>query len=194
MNKKPLLVAIISCWVILLLCFIVKLFGGEYFNILIVNERAIAIGNYIDTNLWLQNIIAFITSLLSISLINLAVLKQKLFTLKQFIIVLVVTLIVLGVKIVGDYIPLFTIIGAVLDIIPYGILPLCLPKNIKRSIVGLVLYLLFQVVSIAVKGLSFVNINDENTLVALIFSIDVYIMLALFYMHSMYNKSNKKGE
>lgn len=77
MNKKILRTAIIICWVVLAVCFIIKIFGGKYFEIATNNETFITVCEFVDNHLWLQNILSFITNLLTVILLNLAVLKQK---------------------------------------------------------------------------------------------------------------------
>ena len=51
--------AIIACWVILIVCFIIKLFGGNFFNIISNNERFIQLCKFID-NTWLYYVVGYI--------------------------------------------------------------------------------------------------------------------------------------
>ena len=56
---------IIVCWGALALCFIIKLFGGNFFQIICENETFIAICDYADKNLWCYCIIVSLHSIVS---------------------------------------------------------------------------------------------------------------------------------
>lgn len=192
MNKRVLKTAIIISWVVLAVCFIIKILGGNIFNIATTNETFIKVCAFVDNHLWVQNIIAFISNFFIASLINLAVLRQKFFKRKQAIFVLICSIIAFCILIIKDYIEneIIDIIGFILSILPLCICPMILSKKPIRSIFAFILYAIFQSVSIIVKGLSISQINDDSTLVGLIFSVDIYIMLILYYLYA--NKKDKK--
>lgn len=190
--------AIIISWVVLAVCFIIKIFGGQIFNIATTNATFIKVCAFVDNHLWLQNIIAFVTNLLAVSLLNLAVLKQKVFKWKQFILVILSTAIEVAICIIGEYLnnKVVNIIGFISSIIPLCICPMILSKKPIRSIVGYALYIAFQAISVIIKGLAITKINSESTFVALIYGVDLYIMLTLFYLYSnlIKNKIQEKGD
>ena len=43
--------AIILCWILLIICFIIKLCGGNYFNIMCNNENFIRFCNFIENSI-----------------------------------------------------------------------------------------------------------------------------------------------
>lgn len=193
-NKNALKTAIIISWIVLAVCFIIKLFGGKCFNIATNNNTFNKVCTFIDSYLWLQNFISFFTSILSIGLLNLAVLRKRFFTSKQIIMIFICAIIPFSIKVVSEYcnIKIFAIIGFIADIIPYCICPMILSKKPIRSIASCVLYILFQALSVVIKGLSITKINSDNTLIALTFTIDVYIMLILYYLYANNKKVKSK--
>ena len=60
--------SIIACWIILIICFAIKLFGGNYFGIVCTNDKFLSICNYID-NSWIAYLLRCISFLLSSFLI-----------------------------------------------------------------------------------------------------------------------------
>lgn len=194
MNKKALMTAIIICWVVLAVCFIIKLFGGKYFEIATSNNTFKAVCAFVDNHLWLQDIIAFCTSLLTTVWVNLAVLRKKWFSIKQFVVVLFIDIFAFAFVILGDFIKndVISIVGFIASLLPLCVCPMILSKKVLRSIFAYVLYMLFQVLSVLVKGLAIDNINSDSTLVALIYGVDLYIMLILFYLHANLSKDKVK--
>ena len=201
-NKNALRTAIIISWVVLAVCFIIKLFGGKYFEIATSNSTFSKVCAFVDNHLWLQDIIAFFTSLLATILVNLAVLQRKWFTVKQLLIVLVFDIFAFVFVILGDFFDSLAmdIVGFIASLLPVCICPMILSKKPVRSIIALLLYIAFQIVSMIVKGLSITGNSPDNTLVALIFTIDFYIMLILYYLHANWhigkttNKITEKGD
>lgn len=197
MNRKVLRTAIIICWVMLAVCFIIKIFGGKYFEITTNNETFKAVCEYVDNQVWCRAILSFAVNLLIAVLINLAVLRQKVLKWKQAIIVIICSIVAFSVSFVGTCIEnmIIDIIGFALSFLPMLICPMILSKKPLRSILAVILYLAFQGISVIVKGLSISQINNDSSLVGLIFSIDVYIMLILYYLYSiMLNKKQQDSE
>lgn len=193
MNKRVIKTAIIISWIVLAVCFIIKIIGGKWFNIATNNKTFMAVCAFIDNHLWLQNIIAFLTNLLTVTLLNLAVLKQKALRVEQFILVFVTTLIQFVVAILGELLnnQIIILVGFGVSFIPYFICPLILSRKLLRSLVAVLLYLAFQFVSVSIKGLAITQVNSDSTLIALIYGIDLYIMLILYYLYSNLSKDNK---
>ena len=51
LNKQKFIKrVIIGAWITLALCFVIKLFGGNFFNIICENENFIAVCNYADNH------------------------------------------------------------------------------------------------------------------------------------------------
>ena len=188
MNKRALQMAIIISWVVLAICFFIKIFGGNYFDIAASNETFIAVCNFIDSNMVTTILMSFVTYSLSVVLLNLAVLRQIKPTLKQFIIIMLSTIIVFAINASLQFMTTLVWVSFALDFITYLIVPAILSKKPIRAFVGVIFYLLFQVVSLFVKSISVIKAYEMNTLIALIYSLDVYIMLILYYLYGVYSK------
>lgn len=179
---------IIISWATLILCFIVKIFGGNFFEIMSNNENYKALCEYADTHLWLDCIIAFASSLICQSLYLLSIIGEYKFSRTQFL----TTIVVVALDTASKYIN--PTLGVLLDVFMVVILPmLFLKKDLKKYIyipIGLVLILAFQVISLLARNLGLVNVADSY-FVGFIYSIDVYIMLVLYYLYRNTKKERK---
>lgn len=176
---------IIVSWVTLGLCFIVKIFGGNFFEIMCQSENYKALCEYADTHLWLDIIISVLSSMLCESLYLLAILQKYKFSIKELILT---TICVISSSLIKIFFENFSFIA---DILLLFVLPiLFLGKQYKKYyqiLVAFVLTLLFQVLSLLIRNLGFINVSDEY-FVGLIYSIDVYIMSLLYYLYRNYKK------
>lgn len=191
MNKdyptKVLKRLLILCWATLMVCFIIKIFGGNFFNIVCRDERFIAVCDFIQ-NTFLYYVMTFLTSALTHYLIWSLMFNRKL---KRFEKVSLATIFVVTFLIqsliyylgYGQYVILMSLIR-------YICVPLILKCNWKRVFIVNVLDIIFQIISMITKNVKIIGF-DENVVVALIFMIDYYIMLLICYF---YNKIRNKKE
>ena len=63
--SSPYGMLIVVSWVVLLLCLIIKLFGGNWFELWWENENFISFCNYVETKTWLKMVIACLIYLIS---------------------------------------------------------------------------------------------------------------------------------
>lgn len=175
---------IIICWVILLVCFIVKIFGGNFFNIVCESKRFANICAYVDKAVWLQYIIGCISTFILHSMYLLAISKKLWFSKKDLLFVIPSILIGVGLRLINN------IVGYFVDIWQYLLLPLFIDnkfhKNIyaRRIAIGVILTFAFQLVSLIVKNLAIMPVTNNCFLIAIIYFIDVYIMVILYYLYS----------
>lgn len=179
---------IIISWITLGLCFLVKIFGGNFFEIMCDNPTYKALCGYADKHFWLKYILSILSSSLSVGLYILAIIQQYKFTKKQIILIAPTILVSCAVKLINNK------IGLIFDIwIMFG-LPFCLLKfnwkKIPAIIIAFLLNLAFQFVSILAKNLS-IGFLDESTFIVLIYGIDVYLMCLLYYLYRNYQKENE---
>lgn len=177
--------AIISCWVLLAICFFIKIFGGNFFNIVCNNEKFINFCTFIDTN-WLYFAIAFMFYYTSTMIYILAVTKSK-FTLKNFLLITACCICSYSTKFIS------TTIGLIADyvLIYFG---LCLYLAIKNGIrpkkaillvlFGFVLNNVFQLLSLFIRNLGTFKILNEASVICMIFNIDYFIMLILYLLYT----------
>lgn len=185
---------IILCWILLAVCFVVKIFGGNFFNIVCQNERFIKVCEYVDKNVWSQYVIGCISTLFLQTLYLLAISKHLWFTRKREIVIVVSTMMLgVGLRLINS------IIGFIFDIYQYLIMPFLIHDKYKynvklrRVILGLCLTLIFQITSLIVKNLEIFTVTNNSFLIAFIYNIDVSIMIILYYLHSNNIKENNMG-
>lgn len=179
-KKKLIKRLIVLSWCFLFCCFIIKLFGYNIFTIICNNERFIKLCNFVDNNLLVRCIIGCCTSFVGCAFFTLSILGKLKFTKKQLIIFTILVIISTIIKFYTNY-------GSIGDIIELIIIPLlfCGKKYwMYLNILNMnIVNVLFQIISIYIKDIRF-KVFDDNTLLSLIFLIDMYIMLLLYYLYS----------
>ena len=169
-------------WILLIVCLIIKLFGGNWFELNSDNSKFIEFCNYVETHQALKMSIACVISVTSTFPIISSIYNFKDFKFKH---ILCYSLILIIKSIIGWYIP---IISTIIDFIILIIVPFIITKNWKRIIIINVFVLLFQIISIIIRNISF-NFNVGNTLVeTYLIQIDYYIMLCLLYFYNFKRK------
>ncbi|WP_281512268.1 hypothetical protein [Mammaliicoccus vitulinus] len=182
MMKDKYKVLIISCWILLGICFLVKLCGGNFFEIAVHNETFINICNVIDNNLIIKYIVGTILYLPSTYLIYLSLTKQKIGA-DWWILLLSIP-----VSWLKDNI---FIIGLTLDMIILILISLIKSKfkNWLRVLIGILLICGLQIISLFIRNLGF-YLENYSSLLAIIMQIDYYIMLILYYLYSNRKEMN----
>lgn len=181
---------IVVCWIALAICFGIKLFGGNLFEIMCENENFIMVCKFAETHFWLNYILNFIYCFISLYLFSLAIcgrLKYK----KWELYVAIATVLI------GTIAKSFNVVLGLLFDIWQGIIFPCLMsiKTPKRHIYVFpanIMLFVFQAVSMFVKSVDGFVIPSNEILIGMIYSIDVFIMLGLYYLYS--NISNFKKE
>ena len=167
-----------ASWAVLIACFIIKIFGGNYFEIATNNENFIKICNFVDDNFYLKVIIECIMSLILTSFSVLAIMKRKFYTKTQALFFIPT---IIASSIFSWY---FTIVKLVLDVFILIIYPLIFKTSVKRIIIGNLLIIAFQLISLITKNVGSFYLNNESTLIALIINVDTLIMCILYYLYS----------
>lgn len=179
---------IIISWITLALCFVVKIFGGNFFEIMCDNPNYKALCEYADNNFWCKYLLAFATSIVAQSFYELSIMEKYKFNKKEFIITLISVLLSCYFKLLNAS------IGLIFDLWLLIILPIILlGKNYKqywKAFLGLALNFAFQIISLLTKNISF-GITDNSTFISLIYGIDIYIMCFLYYLYSNFIKESK---
>lgn len=182
---------IIVIWITLIACFIIKMFGGNYFEIFTTNEKFIKISNYIDNHLFIKYTIYLIINLITNTLYLLAVCGKKRFTIKQLLIIFPILITFYFLKLWNSK------IGLVTDLLQAFILPLFFIKFKKwyRIPIGFILDFIFQLITLLTKNLGLINISiEESFLINIIWCIDYYIMLIIMYLYSIQLQLKKEGQ
>lgn len=191
--------AIILCWIMLIVCFIIKLFGGNWFEIICNNEHFIYVCNFIDTHLIVNYCIALPIYIIPTFFLMLACCICPKPNIKQVIIILISLLVVWTVQFIHPYAKLIS------EIIAFILLPFCvrtfgkektnwkntLKKTWYLGIIGYGLDLIFQILSLITKNIG-IKLIEENSLISLLFMVDYYIMIALYYLYILLKHKKEK--
>lgn len=187
-NKYGML--IVLSWVLFIVCLVIKLFGGNWFELGISNEKFIAFCEYVDTNKVLKMILACLIYLINGYPVICILLNQKKLGLKE-------TLIFIPIMISKSIISWYSVlISYILDNFVLIILPLIFTKfkGWKRVVFGNILIFVFQLISIFVRNIS-VDFNIGNTILEnYLYQIDYFLMIILFYLYYFKSKTKSNKE
>lgn len=165
---------IILCWVLLAICFFVKLFGGNFFAF--IGESEVA--EYIEKHFWLLTIVQFVFYLVQSFLYYLVVFKDK-----HKCLIVIFTAIMFTFKVLSALYEQLFIFAMIVEILFLIIIPIIMNK--KEWYVPLVLYglmFVYQLISLFVKNINIISFPDTN-IVGYVYMIDYYIMLGLTYLY-----------
>lgn len=179
---------IIASWVALAICFAIKMFGGNLFEIICKNETFVAVCAYKDTHLWLDYIMSGLYCFVSLYFYSLAILQRSKYKIWELILVIITVLGGTAIKIWSyEY-------GWLFDIWQIGLLPMILLgkkwKEYWKILLAFALLLVFQVVSMITKGATPEEIYN-NSIIGMMYSFDVLIMTLLYYGYANLIKSKK---
>ena len=188
--EKSLKVLIIFCWIVLICYSILKIFNPTAFEIVYNNHSFIEFCNKVDNSKVLQFIVGTISSYICFTLFYLAMIGKYWLSKKELLIFIPTLIIGNIVKVYNQY------IGLITDIILSIVLPILFLKMNNRKyilvilIIGNVFDILFQIISMFTRNLGWGFLVDNGSFISIIFSLDVYQMLFLYYLHS--NEKRKK--
>ena len=188
-SAKQLRTVLIIMWSILGIYLIIKLMGGNWFEIVCKNERFISVCEFLDNNFVPRYLVSLATSLILYSFLYLAILRQWKFTKTQFIIFIIYITIQCLIK---NIFMTNTVVSLLVSFITGFIVPIILYKIngnkitwrflLLNVLLSNVFDLGFQIISAIVKNLG-VKILDTSLLIDLIFGIDVFIMVSIYYLY-----------
>ena len=180
---------IVISWITLALCFVVKIFGGNFFEIMCENPNYKALCEYADNHYWTKIVIGFVSSMLCELLYLLAILEKYKLSIKEFFATAIIVLISCIVQI------FFVKWSFITDIIIFFIFPcILLGNNYKKYLqvlIAWVLTFIFQLVSLFTKNINFVRASD-TLFIGLIYMIDLYLMCFIYYLYRNYKKEQKQ--
>ena len=172
---------IIVCWIALGICFGIKLFGGNLFEIMCNNENFIKVCAYADNHWWAYYLISTIVGFTNIYFFVLAIMQKVKYTRTQLLIVVFSILLCNIAKCL--YAPLSFIADIWQGILMPVVFTLKEPRKHWNVIIGNVLLVIFQLASMFIKNVNTIVVTNSGVLVSAIFSIDVFIMVILYYCY-----------
>lgn len=171
-------ITIIICWVSLIAFWLLKIFGGNLFEIMVENENFLKFSELVQ-NSWLKHLVSLITIFVANYFVFGAISEKFYFRGKLLWIVLGL---IFSIWLVSNFVNFANIK------VWYGYIVLitysCLyQKGIKKiyGLLAIILELVFTVISMLVRNIE-VEIMS-NYLIGFILSIDVYIMFALYFLY-----------
>lgn len=174
-------------WMALLACLVIKLLGGNWFEIKTDNQKFLSFCEWVDDNKPVKIVLACFISLLSCMPILCILINKERLGKYNF---LFIPLVILR-SIISWFIPYSSY---VLDVVILLIIPLIITKfNWKRVLLCNLLVLLFQVIILLIRNLSIsFGFNMNNTFVVqMIYQLDYIIMIFLFYLYNFRERGSK---
>lgn len=189
-KKRYLKRVIVVCWIALAVCFGIKLFGGNLFEVMCQNENFIKVCEYADNHFWAYYLINALYCFVSLYFFTLAICGKKSFRKWELIVVIATVIVGTLLKYFNQY------VGLVFDVWQFIIMPCVFTLDNKRRhiyvIPANILLFVFQAISMFVKNIEFGILTDKGLLISMIYSIDVLLMVLLYYGYS--NVILMKGE
>ena len=186
---------IVVCWIALAICFGIKLFGGNLFEIMCENENFIKVCEYADNNLLANTIISGIVCYIQLYFLVLGMCQKMKF--EKWELIVFSSTVIVG-TIIKVYLP--TILGIIFDLWQLVFMAVVFilktgeKKKVINVLIGNALLFLFQLISMVTKNIG-VTILGESVLEGVIFSIDTFIMIFLYwcYANEIRKERNKNG-
>lgn len=181
---------IVVCWIALAICFGIKLFGGNLFEIMCNNDNFIKVCEYADNHFLAKYLIYFAQCFIQQYFFTLAIIQEIKMKRWQLSITIITVFVGVFIKLLN------TQIGFVFDIWQAIVMPAVFSiKNPKRHwniILANFLIIIFQLISMFVKNVNSIVVPNEGVLVASIFLIDVLLMILLYYSYSNIIKERRE--
>lgn len=162
--------------------YVLKIFFPQEFVLAVENERIIAIGNFIDSHLWLRYLCGEITSFITLWLYCCIACRRKRLGIKNIIIILI-SVVILRVLSIYD-INLCTILNTCI----FFILPAIVNGNLRWVATTFTIHSLAQYLSLSIRSLPLYFTHSLNFVTTIMMSIDCYLWLILLYVISNYKK------
>jgi hypothetical protein len=185
---KPIKRAIALCWIMLVACFVVKLFGGNWFEVVCTNEHFLQVCEIVDNNKVVWCIVGVVLYIFPQSFAILSCSKIVKPNKNQVALLIWSLLFVWSLQFVS------TIAKSIAEILVICLLPVALAYVGKmerpfkpylfRGIIGCVLIFVFQTISMLIRNIG-LALLDNSALVTFILLTDYYIMIALYYLYSI---------
>ena len=176
-------------WILLIVCLIIKLFGGNWFELNSDNSKFIEFCLYVDENMWLKMILACVIYLISGYFILSCILNKKLD--KKLIFIFLP--IMIAKSILNWY---FSVLAFILDLIILLVIPIILTKNWKRVLISFVILNALQIITLLLRNAIFGfyenSFNFNSFIIQTLYQIDYYIMIILWYLYTFKRKEIKQ--
>ena len=180
-EAKKLKAFINVSWILLFVIWIICISTGQYLHIIIEDNKFTEICYFIDNHLWLKYIVKCVMYYLNWIIVIYAILKKRILRYKP----LLISCLILAFCLIKNVFEKYQYVNYI-DFALFVSLIIIDKTKWKRVIFGAIAVFLFTLISSSIKDIFIVGIDFTQTsiLIALIFSIDVYIMCGLYYLYS----------
>ena len=172
-------ITIVLCWLSLFAFWAIKLFGGNWFEIMVENENFVKFSDAVQ-NTWLKYLVSFFTIFIAKYFTFCAICQKFTFKGKQLIVILICIISIwYGVNFINtDFIKMFY------AYILYFLVGMVYQKKWKKcfGVLAIILEFVFCTISMFVRNYELQILDDY--LITAIFIIDVNIMIFLCYLYS----------
>lgn len=183
--SNPYGMLITMSWLLLIVCLIIKLFGGNWFELGSENSKFIQFCLYVDNHMWLKKILGILIALITTIPLYCIMLKEQKPKLWK---ILMLSILLISKCIIGWF---NATIGFIIDIaILLGLLTF-LNKNFKRNIICFLFINFLQIITLLLRNVSFGfgNFNYNNLfIIQFLYQLDYYIMIVLWYLYTFKKK------
>lgn len=185
--------SIIICWVLLAICLVIKLFGGNFFTIMCDNENFISVCNFVDKSFirYILYFALFMTESIMLLYIVKPNIKFKRVLVWLYILACILCW-VLKVLIEQNIINLNPALVSVFLVLYLYVILAITTKRYIFSFVVVIYNMLLSLLSAVLKSVSLSNFITDSFLITTIFMIDYYILLTLTFLYQRKNKQKKK--
>lgn len=190
--------AIILCWAMLIVCFVIKLLGGNWFEIAVNNEHFVRLCEAIDNNnilLYGISYFVYIVSanwiIASCSLLPIPKTYEMVTNVVCFSFVWSMQFVSNIVKIIVEIVAVI-VLPIVFNVLRHRDTPArqIFKKTWFYGIIGYTFIFLFQAISLITRNIG-IKFTDDSTLVTFVLLIDYYIMIALYYLYVLRLRKEK---
>jgi hypothetical protein len=186
MNKKVFVTMLWLCIAFLAVMYVAKIFFPQEFVLAIENERIVAIGNFIDSNIVLTILCSAITSFITYWLFICACKRAYYLSWQEIV---AVCAFIVGIRIISF---VDANVATHISISSFFIIPLIFKHDLRIATVAYTIHGISQVLSLGIRNLPmyFVNVNSASVMCC---AIDAYLWLLLIYLIFTYSKEYSYG-
>ena len=168
-------------WLVLGICFILKIFGGNWFGIYTHNQAFINMCNAIEQNPILIKMYPFPFYLLSCYFPILIISRDKPHKWNLYYII--------GIFINYIIKILLPLLEYILELVMYAILSIQVSKRPWRALELFIITLIFSLISSITKNIGY-KLDYDNLVISSIYMIDYYIMMAIYCVNTIIRKES----
>lgn len=179
MNKRVLKTTVYLCWAFLIAFAILKIWFADEFAIAITNQHILSAGSFIDARPWLQQIIAWLTTFITYHFYLCACCMKWRLSLKQYILVAVITALTNTLKYyVND-----SNVTLIINITIMVLLPYVFKADYGTFVIILLAHYMGQILITVIRGEA-LNEMTYNSINIIIMMADAFVWLLLYYLYS----------